>query len=172
MSVILIPSDSQPYTLKLPKQIGKVIDMNVITPPLDKLPSLNKPADITNLHTWLKDILSTITPDALIVNLETLTLGGVIPARMVNDSEADAIERLKILEELHTTYPELKIYAHGVITRIPSNNPNEEKENVAKNYEQFENYGVLKDKAARGDKTSKDELNKARKSIPANVLND
>ena len=172
MSVILIPSDSQPYTLKLPKQIGKVIDMNVITPPLDKLPSLNKPADITNLHTWLKDILSTITPDALIVNLETLTLGGVIAARMVNDSEADVIERLKILEELHTTYPELKIYAHGVIARIPGNNPNEEKENVAKNYELLENYGVLKDKAARGDKTSKDELNKVSKSIPANVLND
>lgn len=104
MKAILIPPDTRPHTLDLPLKIAKIMDINVNVPPMENLPYFNTPGKIYGLHKWLKDTLITSSASVLIVNLETLTLGGMIPARRSDDSESEVLERLKILEEIHTAY--------------------------------------------------------------------
>ena len=170
MSIILIPHDTRPHTLDLPLQLAKIMDIRAIVPPPQALSNFNTPGDLKALASWLNDVVKTSYPAALVVNLESLTLGGMIPARRVDTTEADVMEHLKILEEIHKNHPEIKIFAHSIITRVPDSDPYEEKEEVAKLSTQFQKYSELIDKVARGDSASKDELTKVTESIPKDVL--
>ena len=119
------------------------MDIRTIVPPPQALSNFNTPGDLKALTSWLNDVIKTSYPAALVVNLESLTLGGMIPARRVDTTEADVMEHLKILEEIHKNHPEIKIFAHSIITRVPDSDPYEEKEEVAKLSTEFQKYSEL-----------------------------
>ncbi len=171
MKVILIPPDTRPHTLELPLQVAKIMGMKVETPPREALPNFNTPGNTATLHVWLKDTLAKFRPDALVTSLETLTLGGMIPARRVDDPEVDVLKRLSVLEWIRKEYPALKILAHGTVVRVAhGNDPYEEKEYYGTYGDQLREYSEWADKLSRGDSAAKEKIEAVKAKVPAEIL--
>ena len=83
---------------------------------------LTKTADYEDIFSWLKQLP---TLDALVVSLDTIAYGGLIPSRRGSESFEEIKTRIlnfkKILAPQNT-----KIYAFSSIMRISNNNINEE----------------------------------------------
>ena len=86
------------------------------------LGGLNKNADIEKLFDWLRELPKL---DAIVLSLDTIAYGGLIPSRRCPESFEQIKERVdnlkKILKE-----KDAKIYAFSSIMRISNNNYNEE----------------------------------------------
>lgn len=126
MRVILLPCDTRPPTLELPCQLARMGGLDLVVPPAPLLNNLNHPAPLELLAQWLRQEVQ--QAEALVVSLEMLTLGGMIPARRVDDSLQQVLQRLELLKQLRKDRPGLRILAHGVILRVAhDNDPLEEK---------------------------------------------
>jgi Protein of unknown function (DUF4127) len=125
-SVLFLPCDTRPPTLDYPLQLSKMAGLELRTPPLETLNHLNQPGDTAAIAGWLLEGCQTAS--AAIITLETLCLGGMIPARRVSDSLEDALGRLEVLREAKRLNPALRLLAYGVIVRVAhDNDPLEEK---------------------------------------------
>jgi hypothetical protein len=130
---------------------------------------LNQPGDTAAIAEWLR--LEVDQADGLICTLETLTLGGMIPARRVSDSLEVVLERLKLLAELKAQNPRLRILAYGVIVRVGhDNDPLEEKPYYGEWGAYLRKVSEWTDRVERG--AERIELDRARLAVPADVLQD
>jgi len=169
MNILLIPCDTRPPTLELPHQLARAAGVTLLSPPLELLNKLNLPADLGGLRDWL--FIHAPQADALIVSLEMLTLGGLIPARRVSDSLEEALSRLEVLRDIKTTHPELRILAHGVIVRVGhDDDPLEEKPYYGQWGPQLREVSEWTDRAERGG--DRNRLEQARNAVPEGILED
>ena len=170
--VLLVPPDTRPYTLDLPLQVARIAGLDVKVPPKEALPFLNQPGDTAILQDWLWEHAS--KAQLLLVSLDTLTLGGLIPSRRVDDALDKALSRLKILQSLKTVTPNIRIYAHGTIMRVAhGDDPWEEKPYYSQWGAALRRYSEWADRASRcNDSTTTAELSRARQVLPPEVLKD
>ena len=125
-TLLLVPPDVRPPTLAFPQRLAEAVGWRVLAPPAEALPHLNAPGDTAVLAAWLR--AEAPAADLAIVSLETLGLGGLIPARRVDTPEATALAALEILRELRARHPRLRVLAGGVIVRVAhDDDPLEEK---------------------------------------------
>jgi hypothetical protein len=168
--VILLPCDTRPPTLELPHQLAKVAGLEMTSPPLDILNKLNKPGNVNAIADWFRR--EAAYADVAIVTLETLALGGMIPARRITDSLDKALQRLEVIREVKTQNPDLRILAYGVIVRVGhDNDPLEEKPYYGTWGNHLRKVSELMDKVERGMATER-ELDHASVVVPRDVLND
>lgn len=123
MKICFLPIDNRPVCYSLAKDIVAIDkSIELFIPPRNLLGNLTKSADIDSLFKWLK---SCPKCDAMILSLDTIAYGGLIPSRRSTETFEEIksrIENLKqILEENGAT-----IYAFSSIMRISNNNYNEE----------------------------------------------
>lgn len=138
-------------------------------PPLEMLNNINQPGDTTRIAAWLLE--NAPNADAAIITLETLCLGGMIPARRVSDSLEDTLKRLEVLLEVKRQNPTLKIYAYGVIVRVAhDNDPLEEKPYYGQHGTALRKVSEWIDRVERG--ADGQELEKAKTAVPAEILED
>ncbi len=169
--LLLIPPDTRPPTLDLPVQLAEMTGATVATPPAEALPHFFTPGDTAQLRTWLLEQAS--TADALVVCLETLCLGGMIPARRVSDSLETALERLNVLRDIKKAHPGLRIYAFGVVVRVAhDNDPHEEKPYYGDWGRELRAYSTAFDRQARHGAAELPALEAARAALPADILTD
>ncbi|WP_291426846.1 DUF4127 family protein [Deinococcus sp.] len=169
--VLLIPPDTRPPTLDLPVQLAKMTGATVATPPAEALPHFFTPGDTAQLRSWLLE--EAATADALIVCLETLCLGGMIPARRVPDSLETALERLNVLRDIKEARPDLRIYAFGVVVRVAhDNDPHEEKPYYGDWGRELRAYSTAFDRQARYGAAELPALEAAHAALPADILAD
>ena len=131
MKICFIPIDNRPVCYTLAHDICAIDkEIEPLLPPREMLGSLTKNADYTNILEWLKNIPKC---DAIILSLDTIAYGGLIPSRRSEESFEEIkarIESLKsILEE-----KDAEIYAFSSIMRISNNNYNEEEKEYWKDY--------------------------------------
>jgi hypothetical protein len=172
MKLLLVPPDTRPPTMQFPKRLAEALGVDVFIPPDEALNNLNQPGDFAGLKAWLLE--HTPTTDILILSLEQLTLGGMIPARRVNDSLNDVLAKLELLRDLKNLNPNLQILAGGVIVRVGhGNDPIEEKPYYGEHGNSLRAYSEAFDKFER-QKTVQNEsrLWQATKAIPRNILDD
>ncbi len=125
-TVLLLPCDTRPPTLEHVVQLARVCGVRVLTPPPGLLNRLNLPGDSAALGSWLLEHAA--QADAAVVSLETLCLGGMIPARRSSVPLAEAAGHLEVLRELKRRRPDLHLLASGVVVRVAhGNDPHEEK---------------------------------------------
>ncbi len=168
-TILLLPCDTRPPTLELPLQLAKVAGLEMRVPPLEMLNNLNIPGDTTAIAAWLLEQAK--TADAAIITLETLCLGGMIPARRVSDSLKDALARLEVLREVKHINPKIKLYAYGVIVRVAhDNDPLEEKPYYGQHGTALRNVSEWIDRVERGADTN--ELELAKQAVPTEILED
>ncbi|WP_161881502.1 DUF4127 family protein [Deinococcus alpinitundrae] len=169
--LLLIPPDTRPVTLTLPTLLAQMVGAEVGVPPQKALPHFFTPGDPAKLRQWLLRMAP--QSDVLVVCLETLTLGGMIPARRVSDSLDDVLARLDVLREVRALNPALSIYAFGVVVRVAhDNDPHEEKPYYGQWGRELRAYGVALDKLARHGEGERSALDTAQAALPPEILAD
>ena len=123
MNIAFIPIDNRPVCYTLPVQIAEIDkDINLFLPKREMLGDLVKCADVEGIFEWLKN-LSNI--DAIVISLDTVAYGGLIPSRRSPDTFEEIKTRIEKLKEILVS-KNAKIYAFSSIMRISNNNINQE----------------------------------------------
>lgn len=171
MRLLLVPPDARPPTLNFPVNLARAAGLEVFTPS-EALPKLNQPGNFKALETWLLGQIS--EADVLIISLETLCLGGMIPARRVEDSLDRALGKLELLADLKKANPRLRIYAGGVIVRVAhGNDPLEEKPYYGEWGDALREYSKWFDRYSRsGHSEDRERLEHATANVSEDILRD
>jgi len=131
MRIAFIPIDNRPVCYTLPKMIAQIdSDLEFFIPPRQFLGDLKKFANIEKLFDWLTELNNV---DALILSLDTLAYGGLIPSRRCPESFEQIKDRIFRLKEILKN-KNCKIYAFSSIMRISNNNYNEEEKEYWSQY--------------------------------------
>ena len=95
--ILLIPIDDRPICNQLPKQIAE-LEKGILLHLPDKkfLGDLTKNADIEEILTWINNN----TADVIILSLDTIAYGGLIPSRRSNDTYEVVKNRIDKLIEI------------------------------------------------------------------------
>ncbi len=121
MRICFIPIDNRPVCYTLPKDIAAIDEtIELLLPPREYLGDLTKPARVDEILDWMKTLPEC---DAMVLSLDTLAYGGLIPSRRSPDSLDEIKARLNQLKPL---LDGKKVYAFSSIMRISNNNYNEE----------------------------------------------
>lgn len=133
MKLLLLPLDDRPVTFVYPQMVAQAAGIETIAPPRKLMGSLTQPADPTKLMEWLEQAISA-KPEALILALDSLLYGGLIPSRR---STITLPELQKRIDSLKAWYKRSEkkpaISCQASIMRISDNYDNtEEKDYWAK----------------------------------------
>lgn len=121
MKIAFLPIDNRPVCYTLAKYIAQIDEsIEFFLPPRECLGDLTKTADIENLISWLENLPKV---DSLILSLDTLVYGGLIPSRRSTETLGELKERLARIKPL---LGNKKVYAFSSVMRISNNNYNEE----------------------------------------------
>lgn len=129
MKICFIPIDNRPVCYNLAKDIA-AIDENIelFIPPREFLGDLTRNAGVNEIIEWIENIPEC---DAMVISLDTIAYGGLIPSRCSTDSLEDIKSCLKRLKPL---LKNKKVYAFSSIMRISNNNYNEEEKEYWKDW--------------------------------------
>lgn len=131
MKIAFVPIDNRPVCYSLAEQIVKINnDLKIFLPPKEFLGDLTQSAKIDNIVNWLKNLEQV---DKIILSLDTIAYGGLVPSRRSTDSFEIIKERILNLKSVLET-KNAKIYAFSSIMRISNNNINEEEKEYWNKY--------------------------------------
>lgn len=172
MNILFLPLDERPCNYLYPQMIvSSNTSIHLTMPSLNILSQKKKPASFENIRTYLLEQAK--DQEALVISLDMLLYGGLIPSRIHHLSQDILVDRLKVLKEIKKINPRIKIYAFECIMRCPQYNSSEEEPDY------YENYGYalfkkkyLEDKEERETLKSEEELEKNSLSIPEDILED
>lgn len=116
MKIGLIPLDERPVNTRYPRMIGQIAGIEVLLPPHDMLSQFRTPADCDAVAAWLADVVDEL--DALIVSIEMLAYGGLVPSRITDTLAVTLLQRLEVLRDIKYSHPHLLLFGFNLITRI------------------------------------------------------
>ena len=129
MKICFVPIDNRPVCYSLAIDIAAIDeDIELLTPPREFLGDLTKSARVNEILDWLENIPAC---DAMVLSLDTIAYGGLIPSRRSPDSLEEIKARLNRLKPL---LKNKKVYAFSSIMRISNNNYNEEEKEYWKDW--------------------------------------
>lgn len=132
MKLAFLPIDNRPVCYTLPKLISEIDEsIDFLIPKRDFLGDLTKNADISAIFNWLESLPNNL--DAIVLTLDTIAYGGLIPSRRCPESVDEIKERIEKLKEI-LLRKNCKIYAFSSIMRISNNNFNEEEKEYWSQY--------------------------------------
>ena len=157
MKIGFIPIDNRPVCYTLPKNIASVDEsIEFFMPERDLLGDLTKGANIEKIFEWLSDLPEL---DVIIVSLDTIAYGGLIPSRRCDETFEQIKKRIEKFKSLINSQ---KILAFSSIMRISNNNFNEEEKLYWSDYgKKIFEYSYNLDKS-----------NITKTDIPKNILDD
>jgi len=121
--IALIPIDNRPICYTLIEQICAVNEgLKLYLPKRELLGGLLDTADVSGIFEWLKTLPEV---DYIIISLDTLAYGGLVPSRRIPDSYEQVRARLEGFKEVLKASG-AKVFAFSSIMRISNNNINEE----------------------------------------------
>lgn len=127
--IFLIPLDHRPVCYAMPKLLADAMGITLHTPSTNLLGKLKTPANFNALYRWAKNHLFEKEP--LIIALDTVAYGGLIPSRINNDSLEDLKKRIN---KFFSTMTVSSCYAFSSILRIPNYNNAEEEPDYWQTY--------------------------------------
>ena len=144
MNIAFIPIDNRPVCYTLPEQICAINkNIKLFMPERNLLGDLKKSADVDGIFKWLENLPEC---DSIVMCLDTVAYGGLIPSRRSTDTFEEIKTRIEKLKSILKA-KQAKIYAFSSIMRISNNNVNEEeKEYWNKWGKKIFNYSYCMDK--------------------------
>jgi hypothetical protein len=174
MKILYIPLDERPCNYKYPTQIvGKIEDIQLITPPQNILNKKKQAADMEKLWDFINKNAG--SADYAVLSLDMLIYGGLLSSRLHKEETVVLLQRLERIVELKKMNPKLKIYAFGLIMRVPAYNSSEEEPDYYEKYgETIFNISWLRDKINIGEAglEEKKEYEKYLKKLPREYYDD
>lgn len=168
LKLVLLPLDERPcnaiYPLKL---FGKEeLDLRVA----DVLGKKKEPALFSDVARFLEDACA--DADGLILSLDMLLYGGLVPSRIHQLKQDELLERLSFIKTLKKKYPDLVIYALQCIMRCPSYSSSDEEPDYYADYgSQIHELGETIHKENLGVETDRSSMSLT-KDIDESVLAD
>lgn len=172
MKVVLVPLDDRPCNMYFPKilPIGKC-DLCIV--PKRIMGNIKRKAKIDELKLWISQ--NVVDSDYLILSLDTLIYGGLIPSRLHHSNLEELIFNLEYVKQIKKVNPKIKIFAFQTIMRTPNSNFDSEEPKYYSTYgKKIFKYGVYLNKEKLNNIT-KDEMcafNALKEQIPKRVIND
>lgn len=120
--IVLLPLDERPCNYNFPYELCSNEEVNIVRP--KELGDKKTSADVTKLIKFLKEECK--RADALVLSLDTLLYGGLIPSRLHTLTQKEAQERMAVIRELKKENPHLKVYAFQCIMRCPKYSSSDE----------------------------------------------
>lgn len=131
MKICFIPIDNRPVCYNLAKDIVSIDNtIEFFIPPREYLGGLKRNANTSAILDWLKNVPKC---DAIILSLDTIAYGGLIPSRRSTESLEEIKTRINDLKQI-LKEKDAKIYAFSSVMRISNNNCNEEEKKYWKDY--------------------------------------
>jgi hypothetical protein len=122
--MVLLPLDDRPVNYDYPTYLARMAGYDLRLPPREWMGNPWRESQHSQLVDWL--VKEAKTADVLIVALDTLAYGGLIPSRTSYDPLDTVFERLSVLKKIKASRPSLPILASSVILRISRANSSEE----------------------------------------------
>lgn len=121
--IVMLPLDERPCNFHFPEMMPKT-DCEVLLPPESIMGNKKNPGDICEIARWLK--ANSKDADAVIVSLDALVYGGIVPSRLHINTKDELIERVNILKSIREENPAVKLYVFGLIMRCPGYSSSDE----------------------------------------------
>lgn len=124
--LVLLPLDERPCTYNYPFLLASIAknDVEVCTIDHNLMGNKKNPAKYEDIYNFLKT--NCANADYLVLAIDTLLYGGIIPSRLHYLKEEELEKRLFQLKELKQINPKLKIFAYHLIMRCPSYSSDDE----------------------------------------------
>lgn len=171
--VVYLPLDERPCNYLFPRRLAEMTDLELAVPDIHLLGRKKQPADTAAVREWL--LHEAEGADYLLVSIDLLIYGGIVPSRLHHLTFEECLERLSVLAEIKERHPGIRIHAFNLIMRVPNNNKDEEEPDYYKYHGgQIFKYSYLTDKAERDrlNDNERMELEQLKTLIPEPYLND
>jgi hypothetical protein len=125
MKTLLLPLDERPCNYYYPQMIGASNkNIQIITPEKNILGDKKTPANIKEIEQFLLN--NAISCTNIILSIDMLVYGGLIPSRLHYLTKDEALSRLEIIKKIKEKNPQIKIYAFDCIMRTPQYDSSDE----------------------------------------------
>lgn len=176
VTIGLLPLDERPCNFRFPMEICQdSSDVNLLLPPKEVLGRKKTPADHAGVIDWLRSYARQC--DALVISLDMLVYGGIVPSRLHQLTVENCLQRLTLIDELRKIKPSLKLYGFSLIMRAPAYDSSEEEPDYYASFGKALYYfGQSVDMESISDSSSsklfKSKQTPSVKSIPPEVIAD
>ncbi|MCH1624507.1 DUF4127 family protein [Fredinandcohnia quinoae] len=171
--IAYIPLDERPCNYSFPGFLVEQSEVNLVKPDMNIMGDKKVPGHTEKIWEWLYQ--ESIDADGIILSLDTLLYGGIIPSRLHHLSLDDCKNSLKRLSRIKELNPKVKLYAFNLIMRCPKYSSSDEEPDYYDVWgkEIFE-YGKLHHLHSAGLATDEDVSNyqNLKKLVPNDVLED
>lgn len=130
--IVLLPLDERPCNYEFPYQIFNNEKYEIIRPNLNILGDKKKPGNLDEIAKFLLD--ETKNADGLVISIDTLLYGGIVPSRLHYDDIKTLTNRLNVLKKIKKNNSKIKIYAFHLIMRSPQYSSDDEEPDYYKDY--------------------------------------
>ncbi|MFW6229627.1 MAG: DUF4127 family protein [Halanaerobium sp.] len=171
--IIYLAADERPCNYQHPDLIFNLSSTELVKPPRSMMGYRKKAADVKKIQSWLLDNINRV--DQVVLSIELLVFGGILPSRIHNLSKSELFERVEFLKKLKSKNENLKIYAFNLITRVPAYSSSDEEPDYYADYgEEIYKLGFLRDKKNRSSLSDSEleELKNLKNEIPDEIKSD
>jgi len=172
-NIALLPLDDRPVNYDYPSYLARSAGCSLQLPPREWLGNPWRESQHTRLVNWLVQVAASV--DAMVLAVDTLAYGGLIPSRTSREPFDQVMEHLSTLRKIKSDRPDLTILASSVIQRISRANSSEEERDYWATYgSAMFRLSFLEHKIALGEANPEEdsEAVKLRKQIPSKVYDD
>ncbi len=120
----ILPMDDRPVNYDYPGYLARLAGCELLLPDRAWLGNPWRASQHNQLIDWL--VQTAPKADGLIISIDTLAYGGLIPSRTSSEPLEKVLERLQVLRLIKGKRPNLPILASSVIQRVCRSNSSEE----------------------------------------------
>ncbi len=121
--IVMLPLDERPCNFNYPAMMPKT-DCQLILPPKDIMGKKKIAGDTEKIAEWL--LSNAKDADAMVLSLDTLVYGGIVPSRLHHESLDELTKRADLIKKLRELNPKMKLYVFGLIMRCPKYSSSDE----------------------------------------------
>jgi hypothetical protein len=118
--IVALPVDGRPVVRAQVQQLVACAGWDLRLPAVGALGHFREPANRDALSAWL--LAEAAQARGVVLSLDMLLYGGLVPSRFIEDSLASLQARLALLAQLKAGYPGLPVYAFAATLRLSNNN--------------------------------------------------
>jgi hypothetical protein len=167
--MVLLPLDDRPVNYDYPTYLARLAGYELRLPARDWLGNPWRDSQHQRL------VNEAESADMLILALDTLAYGGLIPSRTSREPLASVVERLSVLKDIKAKRPQLPILASSVILRISRADSSEEEKDYWATYgSAMFRLSYLEHKISLGEASPEEKVERSdlAKRIPSDVYTD
>lgn len=174
MKVLYIPIDERPCNTNVVQRIAKTgKDIQLLLPPNEYFGKKKNPAHTGKIWEWI--INEATESDAIILSIDMLIYGGLLPSRLHYLTENKVVMWMERLRSLHKKFPKLRIYASNLIMRTPRYSSSDEEPDYYEDWGReifLQAYLTDKQKKESLSLKEKEQLEEIQRTLPKEFVED